>query len=1060
MTRTLLHRAAFLSILLIAGTTLPTNAQTKLGRDPNQPIDEEYTKKIREYTTETFFNSPLTDYLPRSPTVPTPKVVLGDVAGAPGKLPYAEEVYRYMRMLEKASPRVKVYSIGTTEEGREMIAVAVASESLLSKLDENRARLTKLADPRTINMDEAEADRLVAASFPIYYLTGTIHSPETGAPTALMELAYRLAVDDSAYIKNIRDNVVTLITPVVEVDGRNRMVDIYNWHLAHPNENWPSLIYWGHYVAHDNNRDAIGLSLKLTHNVLNTYLTWKPQVLHDLHESVPYLYDNTIGDSPYNAWVDPILTDEWQMIGWNNVSEMTKFGMPGVFAHGNFDSWSPGYLMFIAATHNGISRLYETFGNAGADTVERTLSADEYSRTWYRQNPPLPRAKWSQRNNNNYEQTGVLTALHYFSNNSKLFLKNFYLKSKRSIDKPKNEGPAAYVFPGDDPRLGNQAELLRTLQAQGCEIHRATAPFTVTVKAKKKTEPGASPSPSPAPASSLSVPEATATPSDAVPKASASPSLAATASPSEPGADRGHQPGSPAGVVVATGSQAKTTSQKKETEERQFPAGSYIVRMDQPYSRIADAVLDYQYWAPNDPQQDIYDDTAWTMGELANVEVVRVTDQRVLSAAMDRVSGEVRSSGSVNSAGNVYLINHNADNSLATLRFRLRDVPMEAAEEPFEAAGHKFNRGSFVIRKASAEALRPLAQELGIQVYAVEAAPTVKTHPVRAARVAVMHTWLSTQDEGWWRLALDKLQVPYAYISTQDVSKDSNLNAKYDVIIFAPVGRGTGAIINGMPMYGNPLPWKTTTLTPNIGKIDSTEDMRPGLGWSGLENLQKFVQNGGVFITVDDTVDLATSTGIAPGVSIARPQRLKAVGDILRMKTVDSASPIAYGYGDSLAMYCANGPIFNLSNSAGGRGVRPRREQRSTGRGTPDDPDVVQGRPPMEAPEPPKAEAWEALPLTDEQRRNGVYIIPPNQRPRVVLRYADSRDLFVSGLLDGGDEIAQHPAVIDSPLGKGHVVLFSTNPIWRGQTKGSYFLVLNAILNFDNLNAGRKLDEK
>src|SRR5262245_62897842 len=108
-----------------------------------------------------------------------------------------------MRMLEKATPRVKVYSFGTTEEGREMIAVAVASESLLSKLDENRDRLTKLADPRTINMDEVQADKLVADSFPIYYITGTIHSPETGAPTALMELAYRLAVDDSDYVKFI-----------------------------------------------------------------------------------------------------------------------------------------------------------------------------------------------------------------------------------------------------------------------------------------------------------------------------------------------------------------------------------------------------------------------------------------------------------------------------------------------------------------------------------------------------------------------------------------------------------------------------------------------------------------------------------------------------------------------------------------------------------------------------------------------------------------------------------------------------------------------------------------
>ena len=171
--------------------------------------------------------------------MPTPKAVLGDVAGAPGILPYSHEVYRYMRMLEKASPRVKVFSIGKTEEGREMIAVAVASEKLIAQLDENRARLAKLADPRTINMDDAEADKLVAASTPIYYITGTIHSTETGAPTALMELAYRLAVDESAYIKFIRENVITLITPIVEVDGRDRMVDIYRWHLANPGKQWP-----------------------------------------------------------------------------------------------------------------------------------------------------------------------------------------------------------------------------------------------------------------------------------------------------------------------------------------------------------------------------------------------------------------------------------------------------------------------------------------------------------------------------------------------------------------------------------------------------------------------------------------------------------------------------------------------------------------------------------------------------------------------------------------------------------------------------------------------------
>jgi hypothetical protein len=212
---------------------------------------------------------------------------------------------------------------------------------------------------------------------------------------------------------------------------------------------------------------------------------------------------------------------------------------------------------------------------------------------------------------------------------------------------------------------------------------------------------------------------------------------------------------------------------------------------------------------------------------------------------------------------------------------------------------------------------------------------------------------------------------------------------------------------------------------------------------------------------VDDTAGFAVTYGFTPGVSIARANRLKAVGDILRMRTVDAMSPIAYGYADSLAMYCANGPIFNLSNVAVGGGGRRRNTERFTGRGGPNDPDIVQGRPPTEVPESPKAETWEATPLTDEQRHNsGGMVIPAAERPRVILRYADMKDLFVSGLLDGGDEIAEHAAVIDVPSGRGHVVLFSTNPMWRGQTKGSYFLVFNAILNFDNLNAGRKLDEK
>jgi hypothetical protein len=998
--------SCFLGALAFLGTSLSTADTSDVpGRDPKQPIDQEYTQKIQKYTTEPYFTSPLVDYLPASKTVPTPEKVLGDVAGAPGILPYSTQVYTYMRMLEKATPRVKVFSIGHTEEGREMIAVAVSSEENLAHLEENRAKLAQLADPRTIHLDDAEADKIADSTVPIYYITGTIHSTETGAPTALMELAYRLAVDDSQYIQDIRDHVITLITPIVEVDGRDRMVDLYRWHLAHPQENYPQLMYWGHYVAHDNNRDAMGMTLDLSRNVLNTFTSWDAQVLHDLHESVPYLYDNTAGDGPFNAWVDPILTNEWEILGWRNVQDMTKFGMPGVFTHGEFDTWSPGYLMFMAAMHNGISRLYETFGNGGADTEQRTLGPDEYSRTWWRQNPPLPTVLWSQRDNNNYEETGLLTSLHFFSDNRQMFLKNFYLKSKRSVMKPQEEGPAAYVLPANDPRLATQAQLLHVLQLQHVEISRATSDFSVTVPAKPS---------------------------------------------------RGHS--------HATSKSSDADDEAQTTVN--LPAGSYIIRMDQPYSRIADTLLDYQYWAPDDPQKTPYDDTGWTFGELFNTKVLRVTDSKVLDVPTQKVTAIAAPSG-VSGSGSIFAINANGDTALATLRYKLKDAQIEAAEDSFEAGGRQFNRGTFLIHNMNSSDLQAAVASLGLQAYALDSAPDVKTHPVRAARVALLHTWLSTQTEGWWREALDSMQIPYDYISTQTVAKEPDLNSKYDVILFPPVGRfvSPDLIINGLSTdWGNPLPWKTTELTPNIGKLDSTDDTRPELGWDGVEHLQDFVKKGGVLVTSMDTANLAVSLGFTHGVTVSRSQRERIIGSVVRTDLVDAASPIAYGYSDDpLSVYCFNCPAFDVSNVVGRGGFRRLGAEingRATGRGTIGDPDFVVGRKNEAAPTEPSVEPWEAEPVTDEELRNGVGVIPPQYRPRVIFRYADSRDLLVSGLVEGGDEIAQRPAIVDVPMEQGHVVLFGDNPVYRGETIGNYSLVLNTIMNFDNLNAGRKLDKQ
>ncbi|HEY3933907.1 MAG TPA: M14 family zinc carboxypeptidase [Gemmatimonadales bacterium] len=985
------------------------------GRDPRQPLDTEYTRKIKEYTTEPYFLSPIVDYMPASKTVPTPEKTLGNIAGAPGKLPYSKEVYEYMRLLAKSTPRVRVYSIGTTEEGREMIAVAIASDQLMAKLDANKADLAKLADPRTIGMNDSLADQIAKRAAPVYYITGTIHSSEAGAPTALMEMAYRLAVDESPYIKNIRDHMITLITPIVEVDGRDRIVDLYEYRKKHPNDVVPGAIYWGKYVEHDNNRDAMGLTLKLSQNVLNTYLGWDAQLLHDLHESEPFLYDNTIGDGPYNAWLDPILTNEWQLLGWNNVNEMTRWGMPGVYAFGNFDTWSPGYLMFMAATHNGISRLYETYGNGGtAETEDHTLSASETSRTWYRQNPPLSHVRWSLRDNNNYEMTGILLSENYFATNRVYFLRNFYDKSKRSILKAKTEGPAAYIFPADDPRLGSQAELLRVLQKQHVEISRATAPFTATLPVRG----------------------------------------AASVAPA--GGGRGNRGGG--GGRGAATTAAPTT--------RDFPAGSYVVRMDQPYSRIADALLDYQYWAPNDPQKTPYDDTGWTFPEGFGVEAVRITDPKVLDAPMTRLTDSVHAVSGVTGTGTIFAINHNADNALITLRYQLRSANIQMAEESFDAAGQKFARGSFVISGVPQADLDKTTTALGLKAYAIPAAPSVAMHPARAARVAVLHTWTSTQTEGWWRQAFDVYGVPYDYVDPAFIGKTADLRAKYDVIVVGP-GLSQSAI-DGMPMYRNAEPWKNSPETPNIGTYAQTDDIRPGMQIEGLLNLRNFVQQGGVIVAAGNSADFFLTTDLARGVTAGRPgSSSRVVGSLLRTDVTDAASPVMYGIPTAPAVYSERGESFNAGGgggrggggggggfaAGGGRG-NGAAATRATGRGTPDDPDVVQGRPAGEG-----SEVLPPLPGDSSGGgrggRGGGVAVPLEFRVRPLLRFETQDKLLVSGLLDGGSDIAGQTVVIDVPSEKGHYILFADNPIYRGETIGNYFMVFNAMLSFDNLGAGR-----
>jgi hypothetical protein len=1014
--------------LLLGLSGISVNAQS------DSPNDEGYTKKIHEYTTEPFFLTNLVDHLPASTTVPSPEKILGHIIGAPDVLTYSKDIYRYYDELAKASPRVKVFRVGQSEEGRDFLLVAVSDEANISQLDRLREITARLADPRKIS--DAEAQQLIASGKPFYWASGSIHSPETGSPEMLMELAYRLAVEDTPLIQNVRKNVVFLITPVLEVDGHDRTVDWANYRKAYPDKPQPDLVYWGHYVQHDNNRDAIAMGLQLSKVTMKNFLDWHPQVLHDLHESIPYLYIST-GTGPYNAWLDPLVVSEWQKMAYYEIEQLTERGVVGVWTHGFYDGWAPNYMFYVANGHNSIGRFYETFGNLYPETEERTLSASQTSRTWYRPNPPLPKVKWSLRDNTNLQESGLILGLDYMAQHPQEFLGNFYIMSKRSIAKATTEGPAAWAILNDGRRPALAAQLANLLQRQGAEVHKLDQDFEVK---EVVTAP---------------------------PKAADSESKTDA------------NPEDKTKTEMADKSEDQASAKKEETKTTKIPLGSYIIRMDQPYSRIADMLLDTQYYSTSDPRP--YDDTGWTLGPLRNVKTLRITDLAILKAPMTLINEAARNSNSGIVAPpavkgkspevKCYIIEANAEPNLAALRYRLKDAKIFAAEEPFDAAGRKFAAGSFLLPVDANSSdlemrLQPAARELGVEIISAVQVPTVARHELAVPRLALLHTWTSTQNEGWFRLGLEETGVPYTYISDTVVRTTPNLREKFDVILFPPTFSDLRELLAGFPKRilpdgtdAGPIPWQKSAITPNWGVIDESPDIRGGLGFEGVAHLKQFIEAGGVFLAVGSSTHLPVDLGLTDSVTITPTHQLQARGAIFRAKVEDAKSPIAYGYDESVGVYFNQAPVFKVS-LPGGSGFQDEDQDaaRPSGRGSKTDPDIPQGRSWTPPEPPPQRSRAEKELYVDPQYRAFVSneLPPPALYPRVVLRFDDEKDLWISGMLAGGSELAEAPAIIDAPLGRGHIVLFANNPMWRQETQGSFMLLLNAVLNYDHLDAGRK----
>jgi hypothetical protein len=875
--------------------------------------DEEFGRLVREWTTRPEFLSPLVDHLPRAAGVPSPKDILGHHIGEPRKLTYYADIVKYYRALAAASRRVRVTTVGTTDEGREAVVVFVGSDESIADLERYRGYLAQLADPRPLT--DAQALDVVGKAKPVYHLVGGLHSGETGPPEMLMELAFRLAVEDSPLIRQIRDNVIVSVTPVAEPDGRDRYVDWYYAYKIDEKDETTSFggpPYWGKYIFHDNNRD-VNFSQVSLRPLLDWYLQWHPPIVHELHESVPFMYTFS-GQAPQNPTLDPILYGELPWFSNFEMAQMIKYGMPGVWTHAFVDMWYPGYLGFMASNHNGMLRMYETFGNGGANTMKRRIGGGgeggmgpgggQTTREWYRPLPPYPEVEWSLRNNTNYMETGVLSALQLTAAFPRVVLENFYRKSRNSIESGRKDAPHGYVIPAGQRDPTRVAWVVNILRMQGIEVGKATSALTL--------------------------------------------------------------------------------------KEGVFPAGSFIVKRDQPYGRLAKILLEKQNFP--DPALRTYDDTGWTLGLMTQTDVREIGDKAVLDVPVEPVAA-LAPRGSVAGAGPLVAVAHHGSANMITLRARLKDVRVRAAEKAFKAGDAEFPAGSLLVDAGGGDAparVTAAVEALGLTAASMAAAPDVPMHDAELPRLAVFSTWGNTQDVGWVRFAFDRFELPYDLIYKEQV-RAGGLRAKYDVVVVPNQGRSAKGLVFDIAPVGRPLSYKKSERFRSLGMYGESDDITGGMGLQGAAELQRFVEEGGVLVTLGGASFFPADFGLARRVEASRPSaQFYAPGPIVEAEVMKSEHPLFYGYtAKTLPVRYANGPLLRVP----------------------------------------------------EQDRGA----------QVLMRFTGGDKGVLSGLMRNPNEVRNAPAILDVPAGKGRVVLFATNPCFRYQNLGEFNLLFNAVLHFNDV---------
>jgi hypothetical protein len=450
-----------------------------------------------------------------------------------------------------------------------------------------------------------------------------------------------------------------------------------------------------------------------------------------------------------------------------------------------------------------------------------------------------------------------------------------------------------------------------------------------------------------------------------------------------------------------------------ELKEGAFPAGTYLVRLDQPYRGYALDLLTPQEYPADKAPYDAYDDVAWALNVSLGVEVKPIEDEAVRRVAVDAVAAPVAYAGRVAGRGAAWVVRDSGQEALLAARVRLASFEIEAAATKFSAAGREYPAGSWILRdQAGLEpALGKVAAELALDADALDALPDVKRHPVDLPRLALLQAWNDTQSAGWLRMIFDDQKVPYALIMDEDVRR-GGLRRRFDVIVYPDTGRSLKDIVNGIDPRHGPLAFTRTAGFPSHGTPTASPDITGGFTWAGVQHLDDFVRQGGVLVTLGGASTLPLDGGLARDVRHASVKDLVNPGSELRARFRRPDHPIAYGYPETISAFREERPVYDVRRADAARVVLQ----------------------------------WGTkLPKHDDEARPAETDAAREEKKEP--------PLVVSGGIKGGDSLVGKPAILDIPTGKGRIVAFDFDPIHRYQTESDFRLVWNAILYWNDLPA-------